>query len=268
MTTPAISPAYIEYRLSGGASNSDPAASWGGIMSSTRIAGKTATGISNITGVSIEDAPGSTNGAGTLAFTASGQTLAWTPSGGTIGPSVAVDGGDGRYTLWGVNADLTAGYLFITVTVSSLPGTDQSDAITVANATNRTYPDVTKKQSFDGLVDYMAMYVHNAHPTDPFIGAKFYIGLNTSGPDDISIGLDPAGVGDGSMTGVATTIASAITAPAGVTFSQPANIGAALGGDHLNAGEARALWQKRVVPAGTTTSAPSDISTLVTNGGV
>lgn len=254
--------AYLELRLSGGASNSDPDASLGGIKSSERIYSKTCTGISNITGVVIDDGPGSADGAGTLEFTASGQTLTWTPNGGTAGTATAV-GTNGRYAIPG-----SAGYLFVTVTAASLPGTNQSDTITVAQLANELFDDISKPESYNGDTEYRCFYIHNAHDTDPFVGIKVYIGSNTSGADDLSIGLDLAGTGDGSSTGVSDTIGDEGTAPdPAVTFSQPAAIGSALSIGQLDAGESAAVWIKRTIPAATVTSTASDLSSLTINAG-
>lgn len=259
---PAINLAYLELRLSGGASNSDPDASLGGIMSSTVIRSKSGSGISNITGVVIDDAPGSADGAGTLAYTASTHSFTWTPNGGTAGAATAVTE-DCRIAVPG-----SAGYLFLTVDYSALPGTDQSDTITVASLANELWDDISKVESYDGDTEYRCCYVHNAHDTDPFIGCKVYISTQPTGADDLYIGLDLAGTGDGSSTGVADTVADENTAPdPAVTFSQPSAIGSALSLGQLDAGEAYAIWQKRVVPAQTTTSTSADASVLTFNVG-
>lgn len=253
--------AYLELRLSGGSSNADPNASLGGVRSSHRILSKSATGINNITGVTLDDAPGSADGAGTLAFTAAGKTLTWTPNGGSAGSPVALTG-DGRYAIPG-----SAGYLFVTVVDAELPGTNQSDTITVTQLANQLFDDISKTESYAGDIEYRCFYLFNAHPTDPFVGAKIYISQQTTGADDIAIGKDPVGVGDGSTSGVATTIANEGTAPSGVTFSAPANIGSAISIGQLNAGQSHAVWEKRNVPAATVTSTSNNLSALTINAG-
>ncbi len=253
--------AYLELRLSGGASNADPNAALGGVRSSYKVLSKSGTGISNITGVTVDDAPGSADGAGTLAFTASGKTLTWTPNGGTAGSPISLTG-DGRYAIPG-----SAGYLFVTVVDASLPVTDQNDTITVTQLANQLFDDISKTESYAGDTEYRCFYLYNAHSTDPFVGAKIYISTQTTGADDIAIGKDPAGVGDGSTSGVATTIANEGTAPTGVTFSAPANIGSAISIGQLNAGQSAAVWEKRTVPAATVTSTSNDLSALTINVG-
>lgn len=258
----AINLAYLEFRLSGGAANTDPAASLGGIMSSQRIFSKSATGVSNITGIIIDDAPGSANGAGTLAYTAATHSFTWTPNGGTAGPATSISG-NGRLAVPG-----SAGWLFLTVTYASLPVGNQSDTITVAALSNELWDDIGKAESYDGDTEYRCMYVANVHDTDPFIGAKIYIGSDASGADSLQIGLDLAGTGNGSTTGVADTIADENTAPdPAVTFSAATAIGSALSLGRLNSSQARAIWQKRTVPPNTLTSTPEDVSQLVVNTG-
>jgi hypothetical protein len=258
----AINLAYLEFRLSGGAANTDPDASLGGIMSSQRIYSKSATGVSNITGITIDDAPGTANGAGTLAYTASTKSFVWTPNGGTAGASTAVTE-DCRIAVPG-----SAGWLFLTVDFSELPVGNQSDTITVAALANELWDDIGKAESYDGDTEYRCLYVTNAHDADPFIGAKIYIGSDPSGADSLQIGLDLAGTGDGATTGVADTVADENTAPdPAVSFSAPTAIGSALSLGQLDAGEARAIWQKRVVPAQTLVSTSADVSQLVVNVG-
>lgn len=254
---PNINPAYMEVRLSGGASNSDPALSLGGIMSSTAIRSKTVTGISNITGVTVLDAPGSADGAGTLAYTASTHSFTWTPNGGSAGAAVAVTE-DGRYTVLG-----SAGMIFLGVTYASLPGTDQSDILTVAQKVNELWDDIQPTEAWNGESEYRCVYLVNTHGTDATVSCKLYIGTNATGADDISIGLDPAGVGDGSSTGVAGTSANENAAPSPtVTFSSPGSLGSAISFGVLAAGGARAFWQKRTVPAATLVGDPTDTVTF------
>lgn len=257
-----INLAYLELRLSGGAANTDPDASLGGIMSSERIYSKSATGISNITGVVIDDAPGSANGAGTLAYTASTKSFVWTPNGGTAGASTAVTE-DCRIAVPG-----STGWLFLTVDFSELPVGNQSDTITVAALPNQLWDDIGKTESYNGDIEYRCCYVTNAHPTEPFIGCKLYISAQPDGADDLDIGLDLAGIGDGASTGVADTIADENTAPDPVvSFSRPSAIASALSIGQLDPGDAQAIWQRRTVPAQTLSSTPDDVSQLVINAG-
>lgn len=258
---PEINLAYLELRLSGGASNQNPALSLGGSVTTKRILSKMATGITNITGLVLDDAPGSANGAGTLVFTAADQTLQWTPNGGIAGEPVPLTA-DGRYAIPGGE-----GYLFVTALVEELPAFDQSDTVLVSPVTNALFDDISKLESFEGDTEVRCFYLYNAHPTEPFIGCKVYIGAQPVGADTLMLGIDPAGIGDGSSTGVAMTTVNENTTPAGVTFSTPAAMGSALSIGSLAAGQCQALWQRRSVPAQTLTSVAADVSHLIFNVG-
>ena len=256
-----INLAYLELRLSGGASNQNPAASLGGALSSKRIHSKTASGVANITGIVLDDAPGSANGAGTLVFSGANKTLQWSPNGGTAGDPVPITE-DGRYAIPGGE-----GYLCVTATFSALPASNQSDTIVVSPVTNALFDDISKLESYEGDTEVRCFYLYNAHPTEPFIGCKVYIGAQPVGADTLMLGIDPAGIGDGSNTGVAVITANENTAPEGVNFSTPAAIGSALSIGSLAAGKGQALWQRRSIPGQTLTSVAADVSHLVFNVG-
>lgn len=258
---PAINLAYLELRLSGGPDNLNPSLSLGGDLSSQRILSKTASGIANITGISLDDAPGSANGAGTLVYAAASKTLQWTPNGGTAGDPVPITE-DGRYAIPGGE-----GYLFVRAIVTDLPVSNQSDTIMVSPVTNALFDDISKLESYEGDTEYRCAYLYNAHPTEPFIGCKVYIGAQPVGADTLMLGIDPAGIGDGSSTGVATITANENTAPEGVNFSTPAAIGSAMSIGSLAAGKGQALWQRRSIPGQTLTSVAADVSHLVFNVG-
>ena len=258
---PAINLAYLELRLSGGPDNLNPSLSLGGELSSQRILSKTASGIANITGITLDDAPGSANGAGTLVFAAAGKTLQWTPNGGTSGDPVPITE-DGRYAIPGGE-----GYLCVTSTFSALPSSNQSDTLMVSPFTNALFDDISKLESYEGDTEVRCFYLLNAHPTEPFIGCNVYIGAQPVGADTLMLGIDPAGIGNGSSTGVAVSTANENIAPIGVNFSTPSAIGSALSIGSLAAGQCQALWQRRSIPPQTMTSVAADVSHLVFNVG-
>jgi hypothetical protein len=259
---PAINLAYLEFRLSGGASNADPDASLGGVMSSTAIRSASATGLSNISGLTILDAPGSASGNGTLAWDITGGTLTWTPAGGSSGDPIVI-AEDGRYAIPG-----SEGHLYVEAVYSSLPAQSESDTIAVTPIANALWDNIGKAEAFAGDVEYRCAYITNVHPTDPFIGAKLFIGSQPTGADTLALALDLAGIGDGSSTGVADTVADENTAPdPSLTFAAPATLGTALTVGQLAAGDAIAFWQQRTVPANTLTSTPEDRSHLIINAG-
>jgi hypothetical protein len=242
--------------LSGGAGNTDPNASLGGIISSTRFLSQNATG-NTISGVTINDAAENATGSGTLAYAVSGQTLTWTPPGGGAGVAVPV-GTNGTYIIRGAGA--TAGYLRVTVVAGSLPASNASNTVTIAYRDNNMFDDVTKAEALAGNDNYRCIYFKNTHATDTATNFSIWIRQDAPGADTISVGSDPAGVGDGSSTGVATTIANEATAPAGVVFSQPLSEGAAINLGTFGPGQGRAVWEKRNVPVTTLTTTADDTS--------
>jgi len=255
--------AYLEYRLSGGATNTDPTASLGGAMSTDpagRIIGRTVgdTTPNNTTGVTILDAPGSAIGNGTLAFTASGTTATWAGNGASAGSAVNI-GTDGRYIL----QDSAGGRLHISVVASSLPGGNTSDTVAVSAASNKLFDDITPAESLAGDTEYRCFYVYNAHASADLLDVKIYIGAQPSGGDDtIALGLDLAG-----KNGTADTIVDETTAPSpAVTFTAPTTLGAALVIGTLAAGDYYAVWQRRTVAAATTPAVSADASSLIVSG--
>lgn len=104
-----------------------------------------------------------------------------------------------------------------------------------------------------GIVDFLCVYAKNIRtdPLDVIAGLKTYIQQQLTGDDDVTIQYDPAGVGNGTTTGVATVIADRYAAPAGVTFpvTVPVGLANALPEKLLLPGECVAIWIKRTVPA-------------------
>lgn len=252
-----ISRHQVEFRLSGGAANTDPAAALGGAMSTAGgglIESQSITPDSALSGVTFEyGANNLTTSTGTLTYTASGTTLQWTPPGGSAGIAVNV-GVDGTYTI--LDAD-SQRYIVVTVVAASLPGADATRTITVANNTNTLFDDIAVADSIAGDTEYRCFYVKNAHGSESMSNAVVWIDTQTPGADSISIGLDPAGAG-----GTATTIADENTAPSGVSFSAPSGSATGLDMGAIAAGQSYPVWVKRVVAAGTSSATTADYSAI------
>lgn len=244
--------------LSGGAGNTVPNASLGGVISSTRLLSQNATGVT-IAGVTVNDAAENALGDGTLAYTVAGQTLKWTPPGGSEGTAVPV-GTNGSYIIRG--AGTTTGYLRVTVVAASLPAGNVSQTVTIANRDNNLFDDVTKADALAGDTNYRCVYLKNQHASDTATSISVWINQDSLGADTISLGADPAGVGNGTSTGVATTVVNEATSPAGVTFSQPLSEAAAINLGDFTFGTGAALWIKRNVPVSTLVATPDDTSLL------
>ena len=246
--------ADLEIRLSGGAANTDQAASIGGAISTAGgglVLSQSATAPTTITGVTINDAAGNSVGAGVLAYDSTALTLRWTPPSGTAGTVVDVSA-DGDYAVQGAN---DTGYLDVTVVAASLPGSSQTNTITIANQTNKMFDDVSKAESLAGDTEYRCFYVKNAHASDTMIGTKLWIETNTPGQDIVQVALDPAG-----KNGTPSAIADEDTAPAGVDFdaNNPVDADSALDIGDLSTGDYYPIWIRRTVPVSTTEETLSD----------
>lgn len=137
---------------------------------------------------------------------------------------------------------------------ASLGGAMSSNDISSAVIEN-LFDNVTASEATTGTVEYRCLYILNTNTTDTLEDVNIWIQAQTPSADtSIEIGLDPAGIGDGSTTGVATTIVDETTAPAGVTFSAPSDIASALTVGNLDASDAQAIWIKRTVAVGAASS--------------
>ena len=145
---------------------------------------------------------------------------------------------------------------------ASLGGAISSTAVQ-DNTLNNVFDDVSGQESQDGDTEYRCIYVKNNHASDTWYNVVVWISQETPADDQIDIGLDPAGVGDGSTTGVATTIPDESTAPEGVTFSHPLDKASGLSIGDIPAGQCQAIWLKRIVPAGTSSYADNSFQITV-----
>lgn len=115
--------------------------------------------------------------------------------------------------------------------------------------------------SLIGETSYRCLYLKNTNVTDTAADVRIWLKQDTPGGDYLQFGLDPAGKGNGSTTGVATTIADEYGVPAGVTFAAPTTWATGLQVGSLLPGQVQALWIKRVVPVETR-------GTVISNSGV
>lgn len=239
--------ADIEIRFSGGAANVTPANSIGGAMSTDagdgEMLSQSASALTTLTGVTINNAAGNALGEGTLVYTHVGQTLKWQDAGGVVGAAVAV-GANGDYAIQAGGG----GFLDVTVVLTSLPGANTTNNSTIANVANDFFDDVSKAESNAGDVEYRCFYYKNAHGADEIVNNKLWIDENTPGQDVIMIALDPAG-----KNGTAATPGDESTPPVGVDFeaANPVDEVSALDLGDLSAGDNYPFWVRRTVPAAT-----------------
>ena len=249
--------ADIEFRYSGGAGNSDPLASLGGVISATRKGSQSVGTPSNIGGVTPLYAALNPEGAGTLSYFNATNTLTWTPFSASAGAPVDVSS-DGTYAILG-----SVGYIVVSVVSASLPGSDQTDALTVANITEALFDNVSGADATSGKISYRCEYVFNVNGSDTINNVRVYIGQQPTGADSLDVGLDPAGIGNGTTTGVATTIPNETTAPGGVIFTQPSDVAGAIAIGNLPPNSGQAVWVRRTVPSNVSVPTPNDVSQLV-----
>lgn len=245
---------YLEIRLSGGASNTAPASAIGGAMSTVaggKVLSQTGTGLTTLTGVVINDAAGNDEGNGSLRFDYATTKLYWTPPNGSEGAGVDVSAG-GAFAIQGA---AESGYLKVTVTAGSLPGSNTTNTVAIANIANNVFDDVSKAESFDGDVEYRCLYLYNAHGTDEMKDVKLWIDENTPGQDVIGIALDAVG-----LNSAPSTIANEDTAPTGANFdsANPVSEASALLVGDMAAGEFYPFWVRRTVPEKTTQAVTND----------
>ncbi len=218
----------------------------GGAIGSNEVLSQTATyKTTAITGVTLADAAGNGIGDGTLTYTHSSTSLTWVPNNGGAGTAVdVVTDGDGTYVIQGSS---DGGFIDCTIVGASLPTSNTTVTVTIAEDMNEIYDDVTKDESDSGVTRYRCIYYKN-NSSDAKKAAKLWISSNTDGADTISIALDAAG-----LNATAATIADENTAPAGATFTAPSTEATALSIGDIPANQYYAFWVKQEVPAGTDT---------------
>ena len=114
------------------------------------------------------------------------------------------------------------------------------------NTLHNLFNLVTGAQALAGYIDYRGIYIKNNHGSLTLnTPISVWLAQNTA-DNEIYIGLDPAGV-----NATMATIADINTAPAGVTFTQPATSGAGLSVAQIPSGQSFGLWVKRSVPSST-----------------
>jgi hypothetical protein len=232
-------------RLSGGAANTDPLLALGAAMSTVgggRVLSQSDTGLT-ITGVVIDDAMGNNVGSGSLFFDQSANTLRWTPPGGSAGTPVDVTG-DGVYAIQGGG---DGGVLLVTIVNASLPSSDQTNTIVIANNTENIMDDVTKAEAKAGESDYRGLYFENAHASESMTDARFWVENNTPGQDVINLAD-----GDEAVNVALEVIADQNTAPSGPDFDTANPVDYASGialPTPMAFGDFKGWWIRRTVPA-------------------
>lgn len=119
-------------------------------------------------------------------------------------------------------------------------------SVEIGTGLHNLFDVVGSAETTAGDTEYRCFYVHNAHATLTLEDAVVFIQSNTPSADT-SVEI---GVGAAAVNATETAIANESTAPADVTFTSAANLGAALALGDIPAGQHRAVWVKRIVGAG------------------
>ena len=250
----------LEKRLSGGAAETDPNLSLGGVMSTAVILSQEVIFTTPMSGVTeIEGRGNSAFGIspslGSVAFINTTTEMRWQPPAKAVGALVDVSV-DGRYTLPGPDDE---DLLIVDVVAASLPIADTNSVVSVETLPNTLFDDVGAVEAFLGAINYRCYYVRNRSGVDTLFGVKVFIGAQPApGGDTLALGLDPAGI-----NGVATTIVDEDTAPVGPVFSTPTSYAGGLLIGDLAPGDFAAIWQRRTVPPSSTFPAPRDNSEIL-----
>lgn len=183
---------------------------------------------------------------------ASNPSLDWTDNGSGAIDAVDVTT-DAVYSIPSSNG----GNVIVTTVSGSFAGVDTTDSsVTVTDISNALFDNITKTESFNGDIEYRCFYFENSDGTDTSFGLKLWIGLDAA-PDDLAIGLDPAG-----KNGTAATPADESSAPAGVSFSSPVTEGTGLTVGDLLTTDNYPVWIRRTIGAGNQVATNNDLSKI------
>jgi len=257
----ALSIGEIEVQLSGGAANTDPDLSLGGAISTAaaganRVISQTAAAPTNVTGVSIINAFGNAEGNGELTWDQPTSYLYWRPFGAisSIGFNITADG---IYSIGDTN-----GFIVVDVTFASLPGTSEVDSdITIANATENAFDNVSALESLNGDVEYRCFYLKNTNGADTAFDVRIWVKSQPSGPDELDIALDTGGKNITAI-GPLSNEEDGTSLLTGLSWSRPSTQATGLTLGNLTTGDYYAFWIRRTVAAETTQKEPNDISSI------
>jgi hypothetical protein len=212
-----IIPSYLQLRLSGGINNVDPDLSLGGSMSTVTQ------------GAPIEDEP--------TVITADYSDADFTAVDYNTEDEVIPGETTGDFTSTGFTHSG-----FIVQTIHYGPSGIIIDTL---------FDDVSmiEAQSGDPTPDHRCFYVVNTHSSLTMIGLRIWIAEDTQADDFVEIGLGTSAIGSSTVEQDPTGGEEGI--PSGVVFETAASRDSALIIGNLPAGQHKAIWIRRTVPAGT-----------------
>lgn len=248
--------------LSGGTSNTDPNAALGDRISSTRMSFQSfVEPAGSVPGVTIKRIGNSSIGTGELQYERVGTDflLRWVPSGSSATGGRLITG-SGEFGI--LSADgVGTGFVVVGIDWDNVPtGVGQNEVI-VQNILGNLFSEVTPAQAETGIVSYRCVYLKNLHLSVSMTNLKIATLKSGNTGSVVELGVDPAGVGDGITTGVATTPADETTDP-GMSFGTEKAL------PTLAAGETVAIWMKRTIYEGWYKELVPDVHLMLLTGDI
>ena len=141
-----------------------------------------------------------------------------------------------------------------------------TSSVWAGGSANDLFDDITGVQNAASQVDYAGLGIDNSNVGNDYVSPAVYISSETAGGASIAIGADTtAQSAIGSASAQLVTIASATTAPAGVSFTSPTTFGAGVAlGTITKNGFVKGLWVRRT--AANTVALSGDGATLTVQG--
>ena len=122
------------------------------------------------------------------------------------------------------------------------------------------FDTILSAEAAAGDVEYRCVYVRNGNATLALQIAALFIQANTASLDtQIAVGL-----GTSAINVAEQSVANESTAPVGVTFSEPATLGAGLALGSIPSGQFKSVWIRRTVNVAA--AASNDTYNLRTTG--
>lgn len=248
--------AYLQFRLSGGAGNTDPDLSLGGIMSSEQVLSQSSSNNSPLAGVSYLDGFGNPQNVGDVELEA-GPILRWVPTGDAFLNEADVSA-NGTYSLHAIGG----GVIIVDVVTASLGTPPLSQTITISNQTNELFDDIPSDESWNGSTDYRCIFITNTHGTLTFNTVKVWIEQQPLGADVLRLGYNSA-----KKNNDAETVGSETTAPSGsVVFGTHEDEAGAIDLSALAAGDRWPIWVERTIAAETIIGSKTNVFRLTVLG--
>ena len=258
---PAKDVSAIGVYLSGGTSNTDPNSSLGGQISSEQFQFQSFIQKTTLPGVTIKRVGNSGLGTGVLQYQrwGDGYVFKWIPRGAdsAFGRIVNGSGEFGVLTAGGIGN----GHIVLDIDFSLLSGSglEQSE-VEVTSVVSNLFSDLKAAKASVGMVSYRCLFIKNERTSGTLSGLTLSTFKDGNTGSEILVGVDPAGVGNGVSTGVATTPADEETDP-GMMFKETIDL------PDITPGDCLAVWFRRNIPIGWYKNLSPDVHLLLLNGG-